>query len=72
MESELLEPVLIAATITAVSTTVLAIITFGIAINNRNLTINTEKFSRGNLIINLQDKLSAAILPEQDIQLAQK
>ena len=49
------------------STIILVVATFGIAMSNLKLTNNTEKFRYGNLIINLQDKLSTAILLEQEI-----
>ena len=52
---------------TVVLTTALVLVTIVIAYHNYKLTSNTEKFSHGNLIINLQDKLSDAILQEQEM-----
>ena len=53
--------------ITFVLTAALVGVTIAIAYHNYKLTSNTEKFSHGNLIINLQDKLSDAILQEQEM-----
>ena len=58
---------LITTIVTVVSTVVLVGVTLAIALSSNRLTSNTEKFSHGNLIINFQDKLSAAILQEQEI-----
>ena len=52
---------------TVVLTSALVFVTIVIAYHNYKLTNNTEKFSHGNLIINLQDKLSDAILQEQEM-----
>lgn len=48
-------------------TGVLVIVTIIIAMSNHKLTSNTEKFNHGNLIVDFQDKLSVAILLEQEV-----
>ena len=45
----------------------MVLVTVIIAVNNHKLTNNNEKFNHANLIVDFQDKLSNAILSEQEL-----
>ena len=54
-------------TIQIIVTSILVVATIVIAISNYRLTSNIEKLNYGNLMIDFQDKLSDALLLEQEI-----